>query len=114
MRYLAKVPKSKLDAITGGSFTIDYGGSRGIRLGLLGDFPDWPRTGGLAASGAELDREEHVIRSIPGWGTVALVARNEVALEHALWAFLDHLGYRQYLPSLEPCALEGAHLHFRR
>jgi hypothetical protein len=104
---LAKVLQRKLKAITNADFTIVYDGSRGIRLGVPGDFAEWPYAMNSAtppqsvtfSSPSSFDREDYVIRSIPSWGTLALAGGNRDALENAVWGLLDALGYRHYLPS---------------
>ncbi|NQT36704.1 MAG: DUF4838 domain-containing protein, partial [Planctomycetes bacterium] len=85
-----------LSRITGAEFKVSTGdGSRGLAVGLPGDFPKLP----LARRWADPEphqREDYLLRTHAEG--VFLLGATELAVEHAVWDFLYRLGYRQFFP----------------
>jgi hypothetical protein len=86
----------QLERISGAGFTVTNGdGTAGIAVGQARDFPalavkvDWPSTD-------PTKREDYLLRSHPR-GLLVLGA-TDLAVEHAVWALLHELGYRQFFP----------------
>ncbi len=87
-RYLQKITTAKFEVKIGD-------GTKGIVVGLPGDFPAtsvsayWPEVG-------VSDREKYLIRNHNKG--VYLVGATPLAVKHAMWDFLYRIGYRQYFP----------------
>jgi hypothetical protein len=85
-----------LTAIAGAEFeTHTSDGTKGIAVGLPADFP-------LLNLGQALevkkiaDREAYILKSHKDG--LYVIGATELAVEHAVWDLLYHLGYRQYFP----------------
>ncbi|MEZ0267698.1 MAG: hypothetical protein ACAI43_23450, partial [Phycisphaerae bacterium] len=86
--YLSRISGAKFELTTGD-------GSSGIAVGLASDFPALGLDKELSAEGpARL--EQYLLRSHDK-GLYAIGA-TELAVEHAAWDLLYHLGYRQFFP----------------
>lgn len=84
-----------LRKITGADFQIETGdGQRGIVVGKASDFKKLPFAQTFE-SGA-FHREDYVMRS-EAQG-LYLLGSSDLAVSHAVWDFLHHLGYRQFFP----------------
>ncbi|MFC1597111.1 DUF4838 domain-containing protein [Planctomycetota bacterium] len=82
--------------ITGAEFEASIGdGSRGLAIGLPGDFPKLPLTRRWAHP-KPTEREDYLLRTHAEG--VYLLGATELAVEHAVWDFLYRLGYRQFFP----------------
>ena len=96
-RKLATTLSEYLLKISGASFTIKSGDStQGIVLGTAVEFPSFANKFDLTSSEK---REDYLIQSHAGG--VYLIGASELALNHAMWDFLYHLGYRDFFPSPE-------------
>ena len=85
-----------LSRITGAEFKVSTGdGSRGLAIGLPGDFPKLPLTRRWAEPEPR-EREDYLLRTHAEG--VYLLGATELAVEHAVWDFLYRLGYRQFFP----------------
>ena len=85
-----------LSRITGAEFKVSTGdGSRGLAIGLPGDFPKLPLTRRWAEPEPR-EREDYLLRTHAQG--VYLLGATELAVEHAAWDFLYRLGYRQFFP----------------
>ena len=95
-RTAAGTLASYLSHIAGADFEVSTGnGSRGIAVGLPGDFPGLPSAGRWAQP-KPTEREDYLLRTHAEG--VHLLGATEPAVEHAVWDFLYRLGYRQYFP----------------
>lgn len=84
-----------LGRITGAEHHLGEGdGASGIAVGTAADIP--ALAGGHFDSADMFRREEYLIRTHPGG--VHLVGATDLAVEHAVWDFLHHLGFRQFFP----------------
>jgi hypothetical protein len=87
---------SYLSRITGAEFKVSTGdGSRGLAVGLAGDFPGQPFAG-RRAKPEPTEREDSLLKTHAEG--VYLLGATELAVEHAVWDFLYRLGYRQFFP----------------
>ncbi len=85
-----------LSRITGAEFKVSTGdGSRGLAVGLPGDFPKLP-LGRRWTEPESHQREDYLLRTHAEG--VFLLGATELAVEHAVWDFLYRLGYRQFFP----------------
>lgn len=83
-----------LHRITGATFEVKEGtGAEGLVLGVAKDFQNLPADFVFAPE-HPLRREEYRIRSHAGglW----MIGATDQAVEHAVWGFLDGLGYRLF------------------
>ena len=85
-RYLSRITGAEFQASTGD-------GSRGLAIGLPGDFPKLPLTQRWAHP-KPTEREDYLLRTHAEG--VYLLGATDLAVEHAVWDFLYHLGYRQF------------------
>ncbi|MEO6811567.1 MAG: DUF4838 domain-containing protein, partial [Isosphaeraceae bacterium] len=87
-RYLGK--------ITGATFAVTTGdGNHGIAVGLPAHFPKQEDSNRWANPKAT-EREAYLIRTHKNGAY--LLGATEQGVEHAVWDFLDRLGYRQFFP----------------
>jgi len=85
-----------LQRISGGEFDVTVGdGATGIAVGLAAHFPELRLSDAWLQPGP-LDRERYLLRSHARGLYVA--GATELAIEHAVWDLLYHLGYRQFFP----------------
>ncbi|NQT17427.1 MAG: hypothetical protein HQ582_32025, partial [Planctomycetes bacterium] len=87
-RYLLQITGAEFEASTGD-------GSRGLAIGLPGDFPKLLLTRRWAHP-KPTEREDYLLRTHAEG--VYLLGATDLAVEHAVWDFLYHLGYRQFFP----------------
>lgn len=84
-----------LSRIVGATFQVGVGhGESDIVVGTTSDFPGW--RGELPQSPRDDEREWYLLRSHSRG--VVLIGTTDLAVEHAVWDFLDRLGYRQFFP----------------
>jgi len=85
-----------LSRISGAEFTIRTGdGTNGIAIGLPADFPSLNLVKSLEIKNIA-DREAYILKSHKDG--LYVIGATELAVEHAVWDLLHHLGYRQYFP----------------
>ncbi len=86
--YLSQITEAEFEVISGD-------GSRGVTVGLPGDFPGRSFSGRWADP-KSTERENYLLRTHAEGAY--LVGATELAVEHAIWDFLHRLGYRQFFP----------------
>ena len=85
-----------LNRISGAEFTTRAGdGRKGIAVGLPADFPSLNLAEALEVKNIA-DREAYILKSHKDG--LYIIGATELAVEHAVWDLLYHLGYRQYFP----------------
>ena len=95
-RQAAATLAEYLSRITGADFEVIGGdGTRGVAVGLPGDFPGSPFAGRWADP-KSTEREDYLLRTHAEGAY--LFGASELAVEHAVWDFLHRLGYRQFFP----------------
>ena len=96
VRAAAEELGRQLQKISGAAFAIQAGdGAAGLAVGVATDFLQLPFKEELAVKDIG-GRERYVLRSHPGG--LYVIGATEVAVEDAVWDFLDRLGYRQFFP----------------
>jgi hypothetical protein len=87
-----------LGQISGTTFKVEVGdGSRGIVLGTLAEFPDAALHKPLEMRGRYDGKEAFAIRTEPD--RLRLIGRTDLAVSHAAFTLLDHLGCRWFFPA---------------
>jgi hypothetical protein len=85
-----------LNEITEAEFQTRAGdGTTGIAVGLPADFPSLSLAKTLEVKSIA-DREAYILKSHKDG--LYVIGATEIAVEHAVWDLLHHLGYRQYFP----------------
>ncbi len=96
VKELADTLAQYLEKISGAPFEIEIGdGKTGLAVGTIGDFPDL-ELDNLFDLEDPTRREEYLLRSHDQG--VYLIGATELAVRHAVWDFLDRLGYRHFFP----------------
>ncbi len=86
-----------LQRITGAAFEMVAGdGTKGLAVGTPDDFPLLGLEAELEATTPTL-RERCLIRSHDAG--IYLIGASPAAAAHAVWGWMEHLGYRQYFPT---------------
>jgi hypothetical protein len=95
-RDAASTLAAYLSQISGAGFEVVSGdGSSGVAVGLPGDFSERSFSGRWAEP-KSTEREDYLLRSHAEG--VYLLGATDLAVEHAVWDFLYHLGYRRFFP----------------
>jgi len=94
VRQAAQELAQVLGKMTGSTPAVTTGdGTRGIVLGLPGQFP---ALGRATVHASRFAREDYWLSSRAGG--VLLIGQTESGVENAVWDFLHRLGYRQFFP----------------
>lgn len=100
VRNVADELAAFLRKITGAEFSIQTGdGARGIVLGTLDDFPDPSLNEALQIHNNFDGREAYAIRTDPN--RIRLIGATELAVSHAAFRLLEHVGCRWFFPAEE-------------